>query len=63
MICEKCHGRGMVPQSDLFEALAAEMGCGYVVIPCPMCGGYGIVHCCEGEREHPKHPEQKEKSQ
>lgn len=53
----------MVPQSDLFEALAAEMGCGYVVIPCPMCGGYGIVHCCEGEREHPKHPEQKEKSQ
>ena len=18
--------------------------------PCPMCGGSGIIHCCEGER-------------
>jgi hypothetical protein len=19
-------------------------------MPCPECGGFGIVHCCEGER-------------
>jgi hypothetical protein len=21
--------------------------------PCPMCGGCGRIHCCEGDREQP----------
>lgn len=23
-------------------------------IPCPECGGYGQIHCCEGLREAPE---------
>lgn len=26
---------------------------GYYRHPCERCGGTGIIHCCEGEREQP----------
>ena len=41
MICEYCQGKGR--QS---EALTLT------IEPCLFCGGFGIVHCCEGEQVH-----------
>ena len=36
MICQRCDGTGLLERERKFEA-------------CPDCGGYGIIHCCEGE--------------
>ena len=49
MVCERCHGRGIwvyrVDRITKFPDLNARL--------CPDCGGSGIVHCCEGDREQP----------
>ena len=47
MRCTFCFGLGkvrgvLVPFDTLSEAASA-------CIPCPECGGTGILHCCEGE--------------
>lgn len=42
MICETCHGRRFIERRAAGECPREE--------PCPECGGFGIVHCCEGER-------------
>jgi len=42
MICETCHGRRFIERRAAGECPVEE--------PCPDCGGFGIVHCCEGER-------------
>lgn len=59
MICERCHGTGMV--RELADELPIE-----VLVPCGDCGGCGCTacpsqaarsvvdsHCCEGERAQP----------
>ena len=43
MRCDKCHGTGVelhhVPKvNPMF----------LVQMPCPVCGGSGIAHCCDG---------------
>lgn len=43
MICEACGGDGELP---VFANTGEQIG----VAPCPMCGGCGLSHCCEGER-------------
>lgn len=48
MRCTFCFGLGKVrgvlaPFDTLSEASAAHL-------PCPECGGTGILHCCEGEQ-------------
>lgn len=43
MICERCHGEGMVGSDPSGERTGK-------LVPCPDCGGCGVAHCCEGER-------------
>lgn len=40
MICKYCEGKG-----KQFEALTMK------IEPCLYCGGFGIIHCCEGACE------------
>ncbi len=40
MICETCHGTG-------------KIGPFPIAIPCPICGGCGVAHCCDGLVEQP----------
>jgi hypothetical protein len=35
MLCEFCHGKGL---------MRGDGGLG----PCAECGGFGVLHCCEG---------------
>lgn len=51
MICETCHGKGMVTLYDI--ARRTSMSAKPVTGLCPTCGGYGQVHCCEGDQEQP----------
>lgn len=57
MICETCHGTGRQYRDSLPVTGAmpgdpdVAPGSGSVFEPCADCGGYGIVHCCEGDRE------------
>lgn len=43
MICPDCHGKGghLMYEPGLFNTT------------CTTCGGHGVVHCCEGDQEHP----------
>lgn len=50
MICETCHGVGLVAKFRAEGALKS-------LLPCPDCIG-GVRHCCEGERPQPE-PETK----
>lgn len=43
MICPECHGKGMHLS---YEHSTADC-------VCSMCGGHGVVHCCEGDQEQP----------
>lgn len=43
MICDVCHGRGVVPAIDTVLEWT----------PCVECHGHGVVYCCEGEIEQP----------
>jgi hypothetical protein len=53
VLCEHCHGKGVVLL-------------GGAPYPCPECGGLGLLHCCEGLQAQPERgkeergPEQKE---
>ena len=49
-LCLACHGKGV---------LCARMKCadapsGYITVPCPECGGHGVIACCDGLREQPE---------
>ena len=46
MICEKCHGKGLVYSEPHDRAIE--------IIPCDACGGCGFAHCCDGERAQPE---------
>ena len=35
MLCELCHGKHYLVQRGM-------------TLPCPECGGLGLLHCCEG---------------
>jgi hypothetical protein len=43
MLCEFCHGKGLV---------RGDGGLG----PCAECGGFGVLHCCEGLQARPEGP-------
>ncbi len=45
MRCETCHGSGWIDTDN---------SDGECVTPCNMCGGFGVVNCCEGDREQPE---------
>jgi len=53
MVCETCRFTGRPGFVS-----AARMGSGDSdgggLIPCPDCGGSGIVHCCDGICEQPE---------
>lgn len=46
MICERCSGTG--------KKVLARIGRNEHYEPCPDCYGFGIVHCCDGDREQPE---------
>ena len=47
MICDApCCDKGMIPQTWSITQ-------GRWRLPCWKCGGTGVIHCCEGERERP----------
>lgn len=48
MLCKECNGKGgFIPyEPGLFN------------IVCPTCGGYGIIHCCEGDQSQPQDQQQ-----
>lgn len=54
MICPVCEGHGNLPVVTINSS-------GRPVVthrlPCPECGGCGIVHCCEGLQEQPETPD------
>lgn len=57
MRCEACQGTGRVkapsypvPPPDRDHSIGLSIAPRF---PCPTCGGSGIAHCCEGEREQP----------
>ena len=52
MRCERCGGFGRVLASLYPGAVRSSPYWAY----CPECGGYGVVHCCEGEQAQPDHP-------
>jgi hypothetical protein len=41
MLCPTCHGQRFLFINDQLA-------------PCPECGGYGEVHCCDGLQEQPE---------
>ena len=43
MICDRCRGAGVVSSPYI-----AGVVC--VSYPCPLCGGCGIAHCCDGDQ-------------
>jgi DnaJ-class molecular chaperone len=43
MKCDKCNGSGKMPVKSLEYYRT-----------CDRCGGFGIIHCCEGEKEQPE---------
>lgn len=57
MICERCHGLGMVVNPAARASPEPFIGLYFppglpvpLTVPCPACGGCGRAHCCEGER-------------
>ena len=56
MICETCHGSGKVMRNALpvFGVIPGDPDKPPRPVsiwePCTACGGWGITHCCEGER-------------
>lgn len=44
MICQRCDGTGLIERDRLYALLVLRK-----FETCPDCGGYGIIHCCEGE--------------
>jgi hypothetical protein len=44
MICETCHGKGLVNAGGQNQ-------------PCAECGGLGVIHCCEGLQAQPEQNE------
>jgi hypothetical protein len=40
MLCPICHGTRIVAVDG-------------IKLPCPECGGYGEIHCCDGLAEQP----------
>lgn len=57
MICESCHGVGLleVPAECWDGCIDAD--CPYVhvphTVPCRACGGSGVGYCCDGDRACP----------
>jgi hypothetical protein len=64
VICDTCRGSGWQWRDSLpvFGVMPGDPDrpppvmrgtypAGRLGTPCPDCGGYGIVHCCEGDRE------------
>jgi len=45
MICPECRGKGFV------WAWSPGLRC-FAHAPCRACAQRGVVHCCEGDREH-----------
>ena len=52
MICVECQGAGEV---HYYSRDLQRYGGAWLtqMKPCPRCGGFGVVHCCEGDREQP----------
>lgn len=46
MLCDTCHGSGMIPQRPAPDQPPR-------LVPCPDCGGTGVGHCCDGLAEQP----------
>jgi hypothetical protein len=44
MLCDHCHGKGVVRREGGPE-------------PCAECGGRGVLHCCEGLQAQPEGPD------
>lgn len=54
MRCERCFGRGrVVVQVQHYRAgqMMAEMP---EIMPCPVCHGACVIHCCDGEQAQPR---------
>jgi len=43
MICNPCHGKGVVRRWHAPSGVDLPS-------PCPECGGCGISHCCDGDQ-------------
>jgi hypothetical protein len=41
VICDVCHGQHLIIREGRAQ-------------PCPECGGFGEVHCCDGLQEQPQ---------
>lgn len=54
MICDRCHGSGMLDETYLLPVTRDPRKYN---VTCPDCGGSGITHCCEGERPDCATPE------
>lgn len=51
MLCEACGGLGRALCRT--RPIMGEMGdAALEFAPCPACGGFGIVSCCEGTERH-----------
>ena len=48
MICDTCKGSGQVPEVGRWGPWLIQ---GHK--PCADCGGFGIIHCCEGDQAQP----------
>lgn len=51
MKCERCQGTGRLWVRYYYDA-AGQRPIDSTPIPCPDCGGFGIVACCEGSQRH-----------
>lgn len=62
MRCERCHGDGSIWSGPFNDGRGLRAG---KMFPCPDCNGFGITHCCEGERPDcpPTNPTEEEEKQ
>ena len=52
MRCEACFGIGEV-LIDEHGVIVTRLRDAVMMVPCGVCGGCGLAHCCEGERPDP----------
>ena len=55
MLCPACFGKGTCVIPKMSEDAPP------IFMLCVICGGNGIIHCCEGEQEQPETGEEEKK--